>query len=419
MQFNKTFLALSILVIAVLSVTIYIGNDKGWFKSAAEAEAETEGNKAEKDFASLNKRMGGKETPIDVEAAPIIRGTLIQRVSTQGRVHAYNQTDILNEVSGYLLKLNVRDGDMVKKGQVIAEIDDREYKLSFDDSYAKFVAAKADLVTQNVDIEGLEKRKFSPSEAFKELEDQYAEGLISRQEYEKKKLNYDIRSIRSGERREEVLSAKFLDGPEIAMKKAALTLAKCKVRAPFDGQIFGVEVSEGQLLNASTKICRLVGMDDLVIKAQVLESEVGNVFVDRPAKMKFTALPDLGWVQGKVTAVSPFVNEEEKTVETIVQIDSKDPRIRPGMFAEVEIDSKIYEDKLLVPKQAIIARDNRKVIFKVGDDNRAKWIYVKTGVANDALVEILDGGLQPGESVLTDNHFTMGHDTLVKIKNKK
>ena len=189
MQFNKTFLVLSILVIATLSVTFAIGVKEGWFEPA-ENEAETaEGEKANKDFKSLNKRMGGKETPIDVEASPVIRGTLIQRVSTQGRVHAYNQADVVNEVSGYLMSLKVRDGDIVKKGQVIAEIDDREYKLTYDEAVSKWVAAQADLVTQNVDVKSLQNRRSSPSDSLKELEDQYAKGLISRKEYDEKRLN--------------------------------------------------------------------------------------------------------------------------------------------------------------------------------------------------------------------------------------
>lgn len=416
MQFNKTFLTIAILVILAGVVGGTVGMRNGWFGTEAAAEDAAKEESQDKAFDSLEKKMGGKETPISVVAEPAYEGTLIQKVATQGRVFSYNQADIVNEVPGFLMKLHVKDGDRVKKGQVIAEIDDREYALAYQDARARELAAKADLVTANVDVEKLDLSKTVVTDAHKELERQYKEGLLSKTDYERQRYNLDLAAIRGGEARDQVLVSKYVTGAEVSRKQAELNLEKTKIIAPFDGEVFGVSTSVGVRLAGNTMICRLVGTSDLVIKAQVLESEVGAVSVGRSAVMRFTALPDLGWVNGKVTAVSPFVNETEKTVETIVEVDSNDTRIRPGMFAEVIIDAREFDGKLLVPKTAIIARDNRKVIFKVGDDSRAKWLYVKTGVENDELVEITEGGLQPGDMVLTDNHFTMGHDTLVKIK---
>ena len=73
----------------------------------------------------------------------------------------------------------------------------------------------------------------------------------------------------------------------------------------------------------------------------------------------------------------------------------------------------------MVPKLAILPRDDRKVVFKIGEGNRAKWVYIKTGVENESFVELLSTTLVEGDKVLIDNHFTMGHDTLVKIAKKK
>ena len=417
MQFNKTFLVVCVLVIAVAVTGLAYAIRTGAISLDNSAEADTDNEEIDKAHKSLNKQMGGKETPIEVSAEPAFEGTLTQRVSTQGRVFTYEQTDITNEIAGYLVEMNVRDGDLVEKGDVIARIDDREHKLNYQDAKAKYLAAKADLVSQDVNLEKLELESIDSNEEIKALKERYEAGELTKDDYERERFNLELKMIRSGSLREHVLSARFVDTALISMEKAALSLEKCAIIAPFDGQIFEVEVSEGTRLGGATKICRLVGTSNLVVKAQVLESEVGAVSVGRPASMRFTALSELGWVKGAVVAVSPMVNEQEKTVETIIRIENKDPRIRPGMFAEVKIDSRDFENRLLVPKLAIITRDNRRLLFKVGDDSRAKWIYVKTGVENEDYVEVLDGGLQPGEMVLTDNHFTMGHDTLVKIKN--
>ena len=70
--------------------------------------------------------------------------------------------------------------------------------------------------------------------------------------------------------------------------------------------------------------------------------------------------------------MSPFVDEENKTVETIIRIANIDRRIRPGMFSEVRVDARIHENKLMVPKEAILPRDNRKVVFKVSPEKQSQ-----------------------------------------------
>ena len=423
MQFSKKFLIGSIVALVVLLLLWNTAEHNGWFSAKASekdkaGETGPQGEKKQKldnAYQSIDEVMGGKETPITVEAAPVSRGQLVQKVSAQGRVHAYQQLDLVNEVAGRLIRFGVADGDRVKKGQLIAEIDDREYRLDFEEAQSSYRGAQADYVVYDESLNNLAKNSDSSEKAVEELEKQFKSGLISKSELEKKKFELELDAVRSGSMRGEVIAAKTLTQAKIRLEKSRISLEKCKVFAPFDGVIFGVEVSEGQLLANATKLARLVNMTNLVVKAKVLESEIGQVFKDRNAKISFTALPDLGAIEGKVRAVSPFINEEDKTVETVVGFQSIDSRIRPGMFAEVNIDAQMYDDILMVPKLAILPRNNRKVIFKVGEDNRAKWLYVTTGVENDNFVQILEGKLEPGDMVLTDNHFTMGHDTLVKI----
>jgi len=428
MLFSKNFLIGSLIVVLGLlglwGLASSIGligkrapaeESKDNAESATDSDEEPDGKMADS-YESLNTNVGGKETPIAVEAAPVQLGTLIERVNTQGRVYAYQATDITNEIGGRLLKLHFRDGDWVKKGQLLAEIDDRSYLVEMVDAEARYLSAQADLAAQNI---GAERYGIAPTDhgdALAELDRQYKEKLLSKNDYEQKKRQLELFS---GSRREEVLSAKWVATAKAALDRAKLNLEKCRIVAPFDGEIFGIAVSVGQVLAPSIKFARVVNLDDLVIRANVLESEIGEIRVDRAATATFTALPDLEQVAGSVKAVSPFVNEENKTVETIIRIQNVDHRIRPGMFAEVRIDARIHENKLMVPKEAILPRDNRKVIFKVSPEGRAKWIYVETGVENNEMVEIMPGKIEPGDMVLTDNHYTMGHDTLVTIGGKK
>lgn len=415
MQFTRTFMMISIFVVA-LGLTGWQGALKaGYFQDEKEAseDGDEKDDKLSRSFKSLDKKVGGKETPITVEAMPVLRGDLIQTVASQGRVYAHQKIEVSSEVNGRLTSLHIKDGTRVKKGDILAKIDDRAYKLALDEAEAKLIGAKADYVNfdPNMNLD----EEYTPSEALAALEEQLEKGLISDEKYRRQKMDLELQEVRQGSRRNQIIKAKTMGAAEIALERARLDYEKCIVRAPFDGIIYNLEVAQGALISGGTKIADLVNMTELVVKAQVLESEMGAVQVNRRVRVTFAALPEIEPIEGKVQAISPFVDAEKKTVEAILAFKSPDSRIRPGMFAEAQIDARIFEDRLMVPKQAIIPREKRKVVFKVSPKMRAKWEYVKTGVENDEYVEVLSGDIEPGDMVLTDNHFTMGHDTLVKI----
>ena len=103
----------------------------------------------------------------------------------------------------------------------------------------------------------------------------------------------------------------------------------------------------------------------------------------------------------------------------LIRVKNDDGRLRPGMFARALIAGERFEDRLLVPREAILTRDGRPLLFKV-EDGRAKWLYVGVGESNDHLVEItsvLQGGtLEPGDRVVVSDHLTLAHDAKVKVR---
>ncbi|CAM2067665.1 Efflux RND transporter periplasmic adaptor subunit [Sulfidibacter corallicola] len=428
MQFSKKFLGFSLLFVLAMGAigANLLNREKAADDGESNAGAEETQEKVSKSLSSLNKRFGGKETPILVQAEPVTRGDLIQKVTAQGRVFAYQNIEIVNEIAGPLVVLSVKDGDYVEAGQVIARVDTREYVLAVEEARANLLKGRAEYVVERIGMDDPEQATADQKGERVELERKLAAlvadfeaGKITESDYRHERLVLELAQVRLGSSREEVVQARTMAAARVAFERAQLNLERCEVRAPFSGRIFEVSVAQGQYLGAATKIARLVNMEDLVVKAQVLESEIGHVFEDRPTKVSFAALPDLGDIDGVVEAISPLVNAEEKTVETIIRFKNVDNRVRPGMFAEVLIDSKIFQDRLMVPKTAILPRNKRKVVFRVGTDSRAQWLYVETGVENEESIEILQGELSENDLVLTDNHFTMGHDTLVKVTKTK
>lgn len=377
-----------------------------------EDEDQDNDNKVGKALSSVEKNLG-KGAPIPVEVGEVLRGDLVQKISAQGRVFTYKQMDVISEISARLAKIHFKDGQKVKKGQVIAELDKREYELALQEAEANYLAAMADYVTYDESLND-EKQGSGIEEKLQALRKKMEKGEISKEVYRQESFMLELDQVRSGSRRVEVISARTLEQSKVALERARINLEKCTITAPFGGQLFSLSVVEGQWLGSSTVVAKIVNTEDVVVKARVLESEMGGIESGRPVSISFPALKDIAEIEGVVESVSPIVNEEDKTVECFIRFDNKAGRVKPGMFAETIIDSKTFSDVLMVPKTAILPRDDRKVVFKVVED-RAAWEYVKTGVENDQFVQITQGKLEPGDLVLTNNHFTMGHATKVSV----
>jgi membrane fusion protein (multidrug efflux system) len=102
-----------------------------------------------------------------------------------------------------------------------------------------------------------------------------------------------------------------------------------------------------------------------------------------------------------------------------VRFTNPEGRFRPGMFVRAQIAGFVYPDRLMVPKSALLIRDNRPLVFKREDD-RAKWLYVDTGLENDEWVEIKavhsGGSLAPGEQIVVSDHLTLAHEALISVR---
>jgi RND family efflux transporter MFP subunit len=200
---------------------------------------------------------------------------------------------------------------------------------------------------------------------------------------------------------------------EIAVKDAQIKIEKTKIRAPFSGIVCDIKVLAQERVTANQELFTLVNISEIQVRAKVLESEVGKIKVDREADLRFSAYPERVF-KGKVKAISPIINPEDKTCSVIVDVSNPAEEIKPGMHAEVEIAAEIYKDRLLVPQEAILVRGGRKLVFAV-EGGLAKWKYIDVGLENEDYAEILNG-VKEGESVCIEGHGTLAHDARVRIE---
>jgi len=183
------------------------------------------------------------------------------------------------------------------------------------------------------------------------------------------------------------------------------------------GVVSGLTLDSGELVMVNQVLFTLVDNVNIEAEVGVLEADVGKIATGGAAILAIPALGDT--ITATVDVVSPQFNRETRTCQVLMRLKNSDGRMRPGMFARALIAGERFEDRLLVPREAVLMRDGRPLVFKVEGD-RAQWLYVELGVNNDHLVEVigvLQGGtLDPDDRVVVSDHLTLAHEAKIKVR---
>jgi RND family efflux transporter MFP subunit len=328
------------------------------------------------------------EVAIPVEGRAAKRDVLVLAVSAAGQAEAWQKNVLVAQVGGRIASLPVRESDAVAAGRTLVALDPAEYGLAVEEAEAAVRDARAKYQEQIL------------------FDDRIADASV-RADRER------IARSRSG-----------LDAAEVRVRKARLDLARTRLAAPFAGRIASLKTVPGQWVRQGDELMTIVDLDPIKVEVQVLESEIGFLSPGRTATVTFAAFAGEAFT-GKVETINPVVESGTRTARVTVLIPNPQGRILPGMYARVSLEARRFDDRMLVPRSAILERDRRTMLFVFepegagSDRGLAKWRYVTTGMQNDSLVEVVASEetetVQPGETVLTDGHYTLIHDARVRV----
>jgi RND family efflux transporter MFP subunit len=390
--------------------------DLGAAGGSMESDAENVGQAAGQETGEAEEETK-RETSTSVDASAALRADLVKPVVAEGSIRARHAAELRAEIGGKVTAVRAVEGQDVRRGQLIAKIDDREYEVAAEEARSDYLQALSLLAIEEDDVSYQEMAEEMRDE-FSDLERLEHEGKISREERMAREVELDVEALKAGKFRIEVAAARSgVARARAALERARLNLEHTEIRAPFDGVLTGLTLSAGQLLSINEVVCSVVDNVNIEAEVGVLEADLGYVEVGRHALLAVPALRDT--IVTQVHVVSPQFDRNTRTCQVLLRVTDESGRIRPGMFVRAIIAGQTYTERLLVPREAVLTREGRPLLFKVEGD-RAKWLYVELGESNDHMVEItkvVQGGtLDPGDKVVVSDHLTLAHDAKIKVK---
>ncbi len=319
----------------------------------------------------------GSDTTL-VETATVIQGPFTLETWCNGTLQAGQKAIVPFELQGNLVEVNVRNGQWVTAGQVLAKIDDYRQKQAL---------AQAEL---------------NHRQALIDFEDQL---LLSG--YSSEDSLRVPEKVRSGAMLRSGLSLAWL-----ALEKARRELANTRVTAPVSGMVAGMKAQAFTPTSEYKNLCTLLNTREMQANFEVLESDAGIIKPGVSVKVMPVALPGTGF-PGTITGTDPLLSPTG-TLSISAKVRNKDGSLIDGMKVRVVVNT-IIPNQIIVPKSAVLARQNRQVVFTV-EEGRAIWNYVTTGYENSTHYTITEG-LQAGQQVIVSNNLTIGHQAPVLVVN--
>lgn len=398
---NKFWMLIFLVVIMIIVIWIYSGSNKS---------LSSENENSSINYNKLN------DVIFEVKITPVVRGDLNLYVNTNGVIKANQELDITSNISGVINFINIYEGKKVYKGDLLIGLDDREYELNLSDAKVKVTDSKIEygfLLKESANDSINNPKVKEITDELNKLEKNFTDGKISEEKYNALKDELEMKLIFSGAKREEIIQNKSgLTTAINAYKKAKLNYEYTKIFAPFSGEIGDCDLVLGQRINAGIKLCKLLNISDLKIEVGVLESDISKIKIGNSVKIVSPIIPEETFY-GNISSVSPYIDNNTKTCRVKIKVKNAPNKLKPGMFVNVLIESETLKNRVLIPKEALLVRDKRNLVFVVEND-LAKWKYVQIGEQNDKYIEIVEG-LEPNENVIIEGQFNLAHDSRVKI----
>lgn len=412
-------------------------------------------------------KIGGDKSE-KVSTEKVASRKVIETVTASGKIQPETEVKLSSEVSGEVTELLVKEGDIVKKGQLLVKVRPDVLKSGYDRAVASYSSQKASVAGAAQMLKQAEANFVNGEVTYKRNVELFNKKVISASEFDAAKAAFLTAKTNLGRAKEELSAAKFnLEQSGANVQEASANLAKATIFAPVDGVIskLSVELGDrilGTVQNAGTEIMRISNLSSMEVNVDVNENDINRVkvgdnatievdaFADKKFKGTVTEIAssskDVGTATSSVDQVTNFVVKVRILAESYDKITSgaKDlpSPFRPGLSATVDIESDMVEG-LSVPIQSVFTIDKKnddkkpenddsqdkqkskltdkkikQFVYLYNKDETVKQVEVTTGIQNDQFI-IVKTGLKSGQEVVTGPYSAIQNRLKDGMKVKK
>ena len=325
------------------------------------------------------------ETVTGISVIPAKAGNIPELVEAVGTLRADQTTQLAVQMMGNIVELRVQEGDHIKRGQVLAVLDDAQPRAALDRAMAVDLAAQQEITASDAD--------FALAEAtFKRYQTLYDRKSVSAQEFDETNARFQAAQARREMSRAGQAQAKA------ALQQARTALGYTHIVAPFDGLVTERKADIGMLASPGTPILTVEDLRRYRLEATVNESDLQYVRQGQPIPVLIDALGNRE-LKGKVVGIVPAADPASRSFLVKVEVPS-DPALRSGLFGRAQF-AHGERSALLIPRTAIVERGQLQGIYVLDQSRIAELRYITLGKPSAQQVEVL-AGLQPGEMLIAD-----------------
>ena len=380
-----------------------------------------------------------KEPVVSVQATPAQRAAISQVISAEAVVYPVEQATVAPKISSTIKKFHVQRGARVKKGQLLAELENKDLSAAAESSKGDFEQADANYATtvgsslpqqiQKAELDAVAaKSNFDAQQkVYESRKELFQQGAIPRKDLDSAQVAF-LQARSQNEQAQKQLADLQRIGKQQTLKSAQGSLASAegrmrgaeallsysRITSPIDGVVTDRPLYEGDVATANQPLLTVMNTSRLIAKAHIAQSEAAVLKVGNSAELKIHGLDEP--IKGRVSLVSPALDPGSTTIEVWVEASKPDPALKPGMTVELSMTAKTVKDALVVPTAAVFkSSDGADYVLLAGSDEKAHQKTVQVGIHNSDLTQIASG-INPGDPVITTGGYAVPDGTQIKIE---
>jgi RND family efflux transporter MFP subunit len=338
--------------------------------------------------------------PISVEVGKPTTGDIAAELNIVGNLIGAITVDVVPRTGGRLVAVNVRLGDRVSRGQQLAKIEDQEIREQVKQAEASHEVAQATIRQREADLK------------FAQVNLDRSRNLFERNLLPRQSLDDAEARAASATAQLDLARAQFTQAAA-RLEELRINLDNTNITSPVNGFVGRRNVDPGAWASNQAPVVSVVDISSVRLVANVVEKDLRLVNVGDPARVEVDAFPGEIF-DGRIARVAPVLDPTTRTAEIEIEVPNPGFRLKPGMYARMEVTIETRQNATLVPKAAVVDYQSQRGVFTINAESKAKFRPIETGIEDTDRVEVR-GGLTLEDSLVVNGASALRDDDTVVV----